>query len=158
MGVEIERKYLVNQEKWQPHHQGLLYRQGYIYTHNRSTVRVRIAGNQGFLTLKSKSEGITRSEFEYLIPVNEAEEMLELLCDRPLIEKIRYKVKINNLTWEVDQFLGENEGLILAEIELSDENQEIQLPEWVGIEVTDDYRYFNSYLAKNPYRQWQPEN
>ena len=154
MGLEIERKYLVNQEKWQPDHEGLLYRQGYIYTHNLTTVRVRIAGNQGFLTLKSKSEGITRSEFEYLIPVNEAEEMLELLCDRPLIEKIRYKVKINNLMWEVDQFLGENEGLILAEIELSDENQEIQLPEWVGLEVTSDHRYFNSYLAKNPYRQW----
>jgi CYTH domain-containing protein len=80
--------------------------------------------------------------------------MLKLLCDRPLIEKIRYKVAVNNLNWEVDQFLGENEGLILAEIELRDENQEIQLPEWVDLEVTDDHRYFNSYLAKNPYRQW----
>lgn len=154
MGVEIERKYLVNQEKWQPPHEGLLYRQGYIYTYNRSTVRIRIAGNQGFLTLKSKTEGISRAEFEYVIPLSDADEMLKLLCDHPLIEKIRYKVAVNNLNWEVDQFLGENKGLILAEIELRDENQEIQLPEWVDLEVTEDHRYFNSYLAKNPYRQW----
>ena len=108
MGVEIERKFLVNHDRWQPLNQGLLYRQGYIYTHNRSTVRVRIAGNQGYLTLKSKSKGMTRSEFEYPIPVEDASQMLDLLCDRPLIEKIRYKIEINDLIWEVDQFLAAN--------------------------------------------------
>lgn len=158
MAVEIERKFLVNQDKWQPMDEGLLYCQGYIYTINGNTVRVRIAGNKGYLTLKSKAQNMTRSEFEYEIPVNDASEMLEILCDRPLIEKIRYKVLYNQLIWEVDQFLGENEGLILAEVELKSENQDIELPDWISLEVTHDQRYFNSYLAKHPYNQWHREN
>ena len=144
MGLEIERKFLVNDSLWRWPDNGVLYRQGYIYTQNGNTVRVRIAGNQGYLTLKGKTKGNVRSEFEYEIPFNEATEMLDILCDRPLIEKIRYKVKIDELTWEVDNFLGENQGLILAEVELEKENQE----------VTDDGRYYNSNLAKNPYSQW----
>lgn len=158
MAVEIERKFVVNQDKWQPMDEGLLYRQGYIYTINSNTVRVRIAGSKGYLTLKSKAQNMTRSEFEYEIPVNDASEMLEILCDRPLIEKIRYKVLYNQLIWEVDQFLGENEGLILAEVELKSENQVIELPDWISLEVTHDHRYFNSYLAKHPYNQWHREN
>lgn len=154
MGIEIERKFLVNHDQWLPPavDKGVLYRQGYIYTNNGNTVRVRIAGNQGFLTLKSKTKNMSRSEFEYVIPVEEASEMLNLLCDRPLIEKIRYKITVDNLIWEIDEFLGENEGLILAEVELNSEDQEIILPSWIEMEVTQDYRYYNSYLAQHPYK------
>lgn len=155
MALEIERKFLIKPNKWQPSNQGKVYRQGYIYTHNGTTVRIRVAGDEGYLTFKGKTTGITRVEFEYKIPLAEAEEMLELLCDRPLIEKIRYKVTVNGFLWEVDKFLGQNEGLILAEIELEKENQDIALPEWIDQEVTDDQRYYNYYLAKNPYRSWE---
>lgn len=154
MGLEIERKFLVNNNLWQRLDNGVLYRQGYIYTYNGNTVRVRIAGNQGYLTLKSKTKGCVRSEFEYEIPLQEAGEMLDLLCDRPLIEKIRYKEKIGELTWEIDYFLGENKGLILAEVELENENQKVILPEWIGEEVTQYARYYNSNLAKNSYSKW----
>ncbi|BAQ64170.1 CYTH domain-containing protein [Geminocystis sp. NIES-3709] len=154
MGLEIERKFLVNSTLWQRPNNGILYRQGYIYTHNGNTVRVRIAGDKGYLTVKGKTQGMTRSEFEYDIPLEEAQEILDTLCDRPLIEKIRYKIKMDQLTWEIDEFLGENQGLILGEIELSSENQEILFPEWIGEEVTQDSRYYNSNLAKNSYNQW----
>lgn len=154
MALEIERKFLVNPHLWQPLDKGILYRQGYIYTHNGNTVRVRIAGDKGFLTLKGKTHGMVRSEFEYEIPLEEAGEMLDTLCDRPLIEKIRYKLKIDNLMWEIDEFLGDNQGLLLAEVELSDENQPLNLPLWITEEVTQDSRYYNSNLAKKPYSQW----
>jgi CYTH domain-containing protein len=154
MGLEIERKFLVQKNLWIPLMEGVLYRQGYIYTQNGNTVRVRIAGDKGYLTLKGKTKGSVRSEFEYEIPLEEAGEMLDLLCDRPLIEKIRYKEKIGELTWEIDEFLGENEGLILGEVELESENQKVTLPEWIGEEVTQYPRYYNSNLAKNPYSQW----
>ncbi len=152
MGLEIERKFLVNHDRWLPPDQGIIYRQGYIYTHNGNTVRIRVADSEGYLTLKSKTKGCSRAEFEYSIPLTEAEEMLNLLCDRPLIEKIRYKVTIEGFLWEVDQFLGENKGLILAEIELENEAQNFTLPEWIDKEVTHDKRYYNSYLAKHPYQ------
>ncbi|BAQ61169.1 hypothetical protein GM3708_1575 [Geminocystis sp. NIES-3708] len=154
MGLEIERKFLVNHTLWQPSDNGILYRQGYIYTHNGNTVRVRIAGNKGYLTLKGKTKGSVRSEFEYEIPLDDAGEMLDTLCDRPLIEKIRFKQKIGELTWEIDNFLGENQGLTLAEVELKNENQKVILPSWVTEEVTHDRRYYNSNLAKNPYSKW----
>ncbi|WP_330203157.1 CYTH domain-containing protein [Cyanobacterium sp. Dongsha4] len=154
MGLEIERKFLVNLNKWFPPDSGLVYRQGYIYTVNGNTVRVRIVGKQGYLTLKGKTKGQTRSEFEYSIPAEEAEEILQILCDRPFIEKIRYKIPIENLIWEVDEFLGDNKGLTMAEVELTQENQNIIFPEWIGEEVTHDLRYYNSYLAKNPFSQW----
>lgn len=154
MAVEIERKFLVNLQQWFPPDNGLLYRQGYLYTVNGNTVRVRVIGNQGYLTLKGKTQGVKRSEFEYLIPVAEAKEILETLCDRPLIEKIRYKIAIGELVWEIDEFLGDNQGLILAEVELKEENQEILFPNWVGEEVTHDPRYYNSNLAQNPFSQW----
>ncbi len=154
MGLEIERKFLVNKNLWIPLNEGVLYRQGYIYTYNGNTVRVRVAENQGYLTLKGRTKGSARSEFEYVIPLEEAREMLDLLCDRPLIEKIRYKEKIGELTWEIDEFLGENKGLILAEVELESEDQKVTLPRWIGQEVTQHARYYNSNLAKNPYSQW----
>lgn len=154
MGLEIERKFLVHKDQWQPSHQGKIYRQGYIRTHNGNTVRVRIAGDQGYLTLKGKTKGSTRSEFEYPIPVADAQEMLDTLCDRPLIEKIRYKIEIHGLCWEVDQFLGDNEGLLLAEVELETEAQTISLPSWIAQEVTNDLRYYNVNLVQNPYKNW----
>lgn len=155
MGIEIERKFLINLDKWFPPENGLLYRQGYINTINGNTVRVRVVAHQGYLTLKSKTKGAKRAEFEYLIPLEEAEEMLKTLCDRPLIEKIRYKIVREDLIWEIDEFLGDNQGLILAEVELKAETQQISLPEWIGEEVTHDLRYYNSNLAKNPFSQWQ---
>ena len=154
MGLEIERKFLVDSSIWQAPNDGKVYRQGYIRTHSNNTVRIRTAGDQGFLTLKSKTKGATRSEFEYSIPLAEAEEMLQLLCDRPLIEKIRYEIMFAGFKWEVDRFLGDNEGLLLAEIELPSEDQQFTLPPWATIEVTGDKRYYNSNLTQYPYSQW----
>ncbi|WP_144871313.1 CYTH domain-containing protein [Hyella patelloides] len=153
MSKEIERKYLVKGNQWKNLAEGVVYRQGYIATVGKPTVRVRVFGNQGYLTIKGESIGIVRSEFEYPIPLEDAEEMLKTLCDRPLIEKIRYKIPYGNLLWEVDEFLGENAGLIIAEVELASEDQKITLPEWIDKQVSDP-KYFNSNLAKHPYNQW----
>jgi CYTH domain-containing protein len=155
MATEIERKFLVKDDAWRSLGRGTTYRQGYIYTENWTTVRVRLAGERGYLTIKGKRVGAARAEFEYPIPREDAEIMLETLCDRPLIEKVRYRVFHGDLVWEVDEFRGENAGLILAEVELAAENQAISLPDWIGKEVTDDLRYYNSYLARHPYRDWQ---
>jgi adenylate cyclase len=163
MGTEIERKYLVKKSVWRSHKKllegqspgiGARYCQGYIPTSNGTTVRLRIIGEQGYLTIKSKAVGHTRAEFEYPIPVDDAQEMLDNLCVKPLIEKIRYKIEVANLTWEVDEFLGENKGLIIAEIELEKEEQKIELPNWIEREVNEQ-KYFNSYLVKHPYSQWE---
>jgi CYTH domain-containing protein len=154
MPKEIERKFLVKSDSWRQLAQGSVYRQGYISTQKAATVRVRIADNQGYLTIKGRSEKYTRAEFEYVIPVADAQEMLDTLCDRPLIEKVRYKIDWAGLTWEIDEFDGANKGLIIAEVELSDEEQQIELPDWIGEEVSDDPRYFNSNLAKVPFSQW----
>lgn len=155
MAIEIERKFLVKGEAWRKQAIGKLYGQGYIATKDGiTTVRIRITGEQGYITIKGKTEGIGRAEFEYEIPVNDARIMLETLCDRPFIEKIRYKLKIDNLVWEIDEFLGENQGLVIAEVELENENQKINLPEWVSEEVTHDLRYYNVNLAKKPYKTW----
>ncbi|MDJ0743285.1 MAG: CYTH domain-containing protein [Xenococcaceae cyanobacterium MO_167.B27] len=153
MGKEIERKYLVKGNQWKNLAQGVVYRQGYIPTVGNTTVRVRIVGNQGYLTIKGENIGETRSEFEYPIPVEDAEEMLNSLCDRPLIEKTRYKIPVGDLVWEVDEFAGENAGLIIAEVELQEENQQIELPEWIARQVTDP-KYYNANLVKNPYSKW----
>lgn len=154
MAVEIERKYLVKSDAWRSLGSGTFYRQGYIYTENHTTVRIRLAGNCGYLTIKGKRVGAVRSEFEYPIPCEDAEIMLETLCDRPLIEKVRYRIFEGDLVWELDEFAGENAGLILAEVELTAENQAVALPDWIGKDVTDDFRYYNSYLARHPYQQW----
>jgi adenylate cyclase len=118
------------------------------------TPRIRVVGDQGFLTLKTKTVGISRSEYEYVIPKIQAVALLDLLCDRPQIEKYRFKIPIGNLVWEVDEFLGGNLGLVVAEVELESEGQSIVLPDWVGAEVSDDVRYFNFYLAKCPFTTW----
>ncbi|MEM8721028.1 MAG: CYTH domain-containing protein [Cyanobacteria bacterium P01_G01_bin.39] len=162
MGTEIERKYLVKKAEWrsqktylqdQIKNFGQKYCQGYIPSQNDTTVRLRVIGEQGYLTIKSKTVGYTRAEFEYPIPVKDAQAMLDNLCAKPLIEKLRYKVKFDNLIWEVDEFLGENTGLIIAEVELENEQQQVNLPPWIEREVTDK-KYFNSYLAIHPYSQW----
>ncbi len=154
MPKEIERKFLVKNTSWMNRISPTYYCQGYIPTLNKATVRVRIAGDKAYLCLKSIVVNISRSEFEYPIPVEEAKEILNSLCDTPIIEKNRYKVPIGGLLWEVDIFEKENKGLIVAEVELKSESQQIDLPDWILREVTGNPRYYNSMLAKNPYSNW----
>lgn len=156
MGVEIERKFLVATDSWREQARSRSrYVQGYLSTLPGRSVRVRVADDQGWLTVKGATIGATRSEFEYAIPVEDALEMLHKLCQRPLIDKWRHLIDINGFTWEVDEFLGENNGLILAEIELASEQQEFTRPDWLGLEVTDDPRYFNASLSVTPYSVWE---
>ncbi len=154
MGTEIERKYLVKNTDWQELAKGTVYRQGYLSTVKERTVRVRTIDDNGYLTVKGITVGATRAEYEYEIPAEDANSMLDDLCERPIIEKKRYVIDYEGLTWEVDEFNGENQGLIVAEVELSDENQSIALPDWIGEEVTGDPKYFNSNLIKHPYNKW----
>ena len=154
MSKEIERKFLVKPEYWHLFQKGKLYYQGYLFSDNNKVIRVRIIDDKGFLAVKSKLSGITRDEFEYEIPFSDAQYILKNLCIRPIIEKYRSEVFISDLRWEVDKFVGENEGLVMAEIELEDEKQSIILPEWVDREVTADSRYYNSNLAENPFCNW----
>lgn len=154
MAVEIERKFLIKNKAWKKQASaGIQIVQGYLNTDKERTVRVRIYGEQGFLTIKGKSVGISRLEFEYPIPKEEALEMMAL-CETPAIEKFRFLVKLDGLIWEIDEFYGANEGLLLAEVELESETQSVSLPDWLGIEVSGDARYFNSSLAQNPFSTW----
>lgn len=154
MAQEIERKYLVKSADWPSMAAGIFYKQGYIATQNKIAVRVRIVGNRAFLTLKSENVGPSRLEFEYEIPVVDANSLIDKFCEKPLIEKTRYKIDYAGLTWEVDVFSGDNEGLTLAEVELESETQKIECPPWIAQEVTGDAKYYNSNLAKHPYNQW----
>lgn len=154
MAIEIERKYLVDLEKLTLKN-GLNIKQGYIETANNTVVRVRVKGSKGFLTIKGENSGASRLEFEYEIPLDEANEMLQKLCSGPIIDKTRYEIKYENHLWEVDLFYGENEGLVIAEVELEDENEEVILPTWVKQEVTGDIKYYNNQLMKNPYKNWK---
>ena len=150
---EIERKFLVNTELWQPQSDGLEIKQGYLSTDKERVVRVRTKGNKAFLTIKGKSQGISRVELEYEIPVKEAKVLLQLSKNHP-IEKTRFVEQHNGKTWEIDIFENENEGLVLAEVELESENEEINLPTWVTKEVSEDHRYFNAWLSENPFCEW----
>jgi len=152
MGIEIERKFLVSGDGWRTS-DGRMLCQGYLSRDPARTVRVRIDGEQAFLTIKGLSEGATRLEFEYAIPAEEARDLLKL-ADGPCVEKIRHRVLHQGLLWEVDEFLGDNAPLVLAEVELEREDQAVALPAWVGQEVTQDARYFNSALAATPYGRW----
>lgn len=154
MALEIEKKFLLNTEAWRPPVPGKEYCQGYLSTDKNRTVRVRTIDNQGFLTVKGASIGCVREEFEYEIPFGEAREMLTSLCHQPLIRKIRTTLPIDDLIWEIDEFLDHNQGLILAEVELTHEHQSITLPGWIGPEVTGDPRYYNSNLVIHPYNTW----
>ena len=152
MAKEIERKFLVREGSWR-RAQGIQYRQGYLNSVKERVVRVRTIGDQGYLTIKGLTVGASRMEFEYEIPLSDAHELLTI-CEKPLIEKIRYKVENDGVIWEVDEFAGENQGLIVAEVELHSEDQQFAKPDWVSEEVTGDPRYFNSNLIKNPYTAW----
>ncbi len=154
MATEIERKFLVVSDSWRAGAKGKVYRQGYLSTHKERTVRVRIAGDEAFLTIKGLTVGASRAEYEYEIPVQEAAEMLDRLCEQPLIEKTRYKVEHAGYTWEIDEFDGVNKGLIVAEVELPSEEVVFDKPAWAGEDVTDDRRYFNSNLIAHPFTTW----
>lgn len=154
MGEEIERKFLVLGDGWREAAHGTAFRQGFLSTDPERTVRVRVAGERGSLTIKGKTIGTRRAEFEYEIPLADAQWMLDSLCKRPLIEKVRYVLAVGGHTWEVDVFAGENAGLVIAEIELESEDEAFDKPDWVAEEVTDDPRYFNSNLVAKPYRVW----
>lgn len=154
MGKEIERKFLVRNDDWRAQAIGTRYRQGYLCTFKERTVRVRTVGDTGYLTIKGITRNSTRDEYEYRIPVDEANEMLDRLCERPLIDKRRHKIEHGGLVWEVDEFEGENLGLILAEVELETSDQEFALPSWVGEEVTEDPSYYNANLVSRPFTTW----
>jgi adenylate cyclase len=157
MGVEIERKFLVTGDAWRALGKPALLRQGYLSTDPARTVRVRIENGQGVLTIKGKNSGATRGEWEYPIPVDEAAELLDTLCPAPLVEKHRTRVTVGNHVWEVDEFLGANQGLLVAEIELAAEDEIFLLPDWVGAEVTGEQRYYNSSLIKQPFTMWEQD-
>jgi adenylate cyclase len=154
MGIEIERKFLVTNDDFKRLAQPRLLKQGYIYNSKKKTVRVRIDDTKGFITIKGALAGISRREFEYELPIDDAETLLTTMCDPSIIEKLRYKVSFKGHLWEIDEFLGENAGLIVAEIELDREDVIFDKPEWIGDEVTNDPKYLNSSLAKRPYRLW----
>lgn len=153
MGVEIERKFLVKGEAWRDAGPVVAMRQGYLGLDPDRTVRVRIAGPEAFLTVKGRARGMTRAEFEYAIPVEDAEQLLAL-CEGTVIEKTRTRIEAADVVWEVDEFAGDNAGLVTAECELDNEEQEFVRPAWLGEEVTGDHRYGNSNLARNPYGRW----
>ena len=155
MGIEIERKFLLTNADWKNEAgEPVRFRQGYLVGSKNSSVRVRLEGDKANINIKSATLGIQRQEFEYTIPVQDAEKLLDELCDKPLIEKNRYFIKKNNHTWEIDEFLGDNQGLIVAEIELNHEDEMFDKPGWLGDEVSSDTRYYNVCLVKHPYKDW----
>ncbi len=153
MGIEIERKFLVLGEAWMEQGPGEYISQGYLSRDPARTVRVRIKGEQAWLTIKGISTGASRAEFEYAIPLADAIELLTL-CESPRIEKFRRLIPYAGMTWEVDQFVGDNAGLVVAEVELASPDQQFDMPPWVGQEVTEDARYFNSQLTTRPFKSW----
>lgn len=155
MGIEIERKFLLRDDRWRELAEpGVVFRQGYLVGARQASVRVRIEGNRAFLNIKSMTLGVRRQEYQYPLPLDDANEMLETLCEKPLVEKTRYVVHHAGHEWEVDVFEGENAGLIVAEVELTSEDETLIMPDWVGKEVSADPRYYNVNLVKHPYRTW----
>ena len=154
MGIEIERKFLLVGDAWRGLGEPVLLRQGYLSSQRERVVRVRIEGGAAMLTIKGVSVGASRGEWEYPIPLADAEQLLDGLCERPLIEKYRRRIEFAGNVWEVDEFLGANDGLVVAEIELASEDQAFERPDWVGDEVTDDARYFNANLIRKPFSLW----
>lgn len=153
MGVEIERKFLLQGEAWRALGTPVLLRQGYLSSQRERVVRVRIEGDEARLTIKGPNAGTSRGEWEYPIPLADADDLLTL-CEQPLIEKYRRRIDFKGLVWEVDEFLGANQGLLVAEVELTSADQHVDLPDWIGEEVSDDARYFNANLIRHPYSQW----
>jgi len=157
MGTEIERKFLVIDDSWRKNSVGVFYRQGYLAVGPPVAVRVRVAGAKALLNIKKATLDIARAEFEYAIPAEDAESMLAELCEGSLIEKTRYKIPFAGHLWEVDEFHGENAGLIVAEIELTRADESFERPPWVGNEVSNDPRYLNACLARRPFSRWSKE-
>ena len=155
MGIEIERKFLVSNEAWRAAaSRRVRMRQGYLTREGPNSVRVRIAGDEARLNMKSAEIGTTRLEFDWPVPLADAEQILDRLCHRPLIEKVRHFVVVAAHTWEVDEFEGANAGLIVAELELSAADEDFERPAWVGREVTQERRYYNQALVERPYSTW----
>lgn len=158
MATEIEKKFLVRNDDWKTGNPvGIDMCQGYLAGSAKSSVRVRIEGDSANLNIKSATLGVRRLEYEYAIPVTEAREMLEKLAEGPLIQKTRYHVHVHDHLWDVDVFHGDNQGLVVAEIELQDEQEKFVLPSWAGAEVSGDTRYYNVSLSKTPYKHWKQE-
>lgn len=153
MGTEIERKFLVVSDAWRAGAEGLPYEQGYLAREPAATVRIRLAGQKGFVTIKGQVLGFSRPEFEYEIPAADARALLQM-CRQPLIEKTRYRILHAGKVWEVDEFRGANAGLVVAEVELACETEIFELPPWVGAEVSHDHRYYNSQLSLVPFSEW----
>jgi adenylate cyclase len=155
MGIEIERKFLVKNDTWRDQLESAVrIVQGYLANNAGLTVRVRLKGEEAFLTIKGSSQGISRTEYEYPIPFGDAESMLRELAVFPPIDKVRHRVKSGAHVWEVDVFAGENEGLVLAEVELGSEDEAFEIPDWAGQEVSGDPRYYNVNLARNAFKRW----
>ena len=155
MATEIERKFLVSNASWQESvYDKKPMQQGYLVSDATRSIRIRIAGAKAYLNIKSGTLGISRSEYEYAIPLADAREMLAALCSKPLIEKTRYFVRYGGHIWEIDVFEGDNAGLVVAEVELLDANETLELPPWAGEEVSHDLRYYNSQLVAHPYKNW----
>ena len=155
MAKEIERKFLVHPRKWSDLGAGKAIRQGYLCATKESSVRVRTHGDKAFITIKGYTTDITRDEYEYEIPLTDANEILGSLCEAPPIEKTRYRIVFKGHTFEVDEFGGANQGLTIAEVELKDPKEQVELPDWIDREVSDDPRYFNSNLASKPFSTWK---
>lgn len=156
MAVEIERKFLVQNDDWRSHvYEQREIRQGYLANNDRCSVRVRISNQSANINVKSMTLGVSRAEYEYSIPVEEAHELLDTLCQKPLIEKIRYLVKYADKVWEIDEFAGDNQGLIVAEVELESEGELFKLPAWIGSEVSSLERYYNMRLTHYPFKDWR---
>ncbi|MCS3803271.1 CYTH domain-containing protein [Chromobacterium alkanivorans] len=153
MAVEIERRFIVVGDAWRGLAPGVQYRQGYLSVEKERTVRVRVVGDQAWLTLKSNISNVSRHEFEYPVPLADAQTIMAAMCPM-VVDKLRHRIEHGGFIWEVDEFFGDNAGLVLAEIELPDENTRFDKPAWIGEEVTEDGRYTNAYLSKNPYSRW----
>ena len=155
MAIEIEHKFLLANEDWRNYViRSVYYKQGYLGGNENNSIRVRVSDEYAWLNLKSAVAGAQRLEFEYEIPLNDADIILEQLCFKPYIEKYRHFVQHAEHLWEIDEFLGDNAGLIVAEIELSQLGESFVKPDWLGQEVTDDLRYYNNNLTKYPYKDW----
>ncbi|MEE2902247.1 MAG: CYTH domain-containing protein [Myxococcota bacterium] len=154
MPTEIERKFLVDSALWTPSSKGVSIIQAYVCVEDTTVVRVRILAEKAFLTIKGKTEGLSRPEYEYPVPVSHAQEMIAAFGSKRCVEKLRFTEEHNGMTWEIDIFKGQNQPLILAEIELTSEHQEFERPVWLGREVSDDSRYYNSNLAVYPFKTW----
>ncbi|RKZ33903.1 MAG: adenylate cyclase [Gammaproteobacteria bacterium] len=155
MGTEIERKFLVTSDDWRAEARaGAFYRQGYLSSVESCSIRVRVSDKRAFLNIKSATLSVTRTEYEYPLPLEDAREILDHLCAGPLIEKTRYFVPHGGFEWEVDVFEGDNQGLVVAEIELESADQAFDKPAWVGNEVSEDARYYNVCLTKHPFKDW----